>query len=196
MTKKIGAEMANLNKLKNSPLNGLAFGNRKNIYIQEKPFATTLDIRVKPKSKSQKIIENTLKVKLPLNVGQTFKNKKFTVLTLGPDWWLIVGANLDHEKLLRSKLKNEFASIVDVSAQRTFIEVSGKFAKEVLEHGWELNLDQDIFKAGMCAQSVIARSPAILYHGPVNTYHLSVRSSFAQHLWNFLTDASVEYINQ
>ena len=188
--------MDNLNKLMNSPLNGSTFGDRKSVLIKEKPYATTLDIRVKPKSKSHKIIENTLKIKLPLNVGQTFKNSKFTVLTLGPDWWLIVGANLDHEKLLRNKLKNEFASIVDVSAQRTFIEVSGKYAKEVLEHGWELNLDQDVFKPGMCAQSVIARSPAILYHGPINTYHLYVRSSFAQHLWNFLTDASTEYLNQ
>ncbi|MFM1825507.1 MAG: hypothetical protein RLZZ37_142 [Actinomycetota bacterium] len=188
--------MANLKKFRKSPLNEATFGEKKSIFIKEKPFATTLDIRVKPKSKSQKIIENTLKVKLPLKVGQTFKNSKFTVLTLGPDWWLIVGANLNHEKLLRSKLKNEFASIVDVSSQRTFIEVSGKYAKEVLEHGWELNLNQDVFKPGMCAQSVIARSPAILYHGPVNTYHLYVRSSFAQHLWNFLTDASMEYLNQ
>lgn len=196
MIKKIGVEMANLNKFKNSPLNGLTFGSSKNILIKEKPFATTLDVRVKPKSKSHRIIENTLRVKLPLIVGQTFKNSRFTVLTLGPDWWLIVGANLDHEKLLRDKLKNEFASIVDVSAQRTFIEVSGKFAKEVLEHGWELSLDHDVFKPGMCAQSVISRSPAILYHGPINTYHLYVRSSFAQHLWNFLTDASTEYLRQ
>jgi sarcosine oxidase subunit gamma len=188
--------MANLNNLKNSPLNGSTFGDKKSVFIKEKPYATTLDVRLKPNSKSQKIIEKALKIKLPLVVGQTFKNKKFTILTLGPDWWLIVGANLNHERLLRSKLNDEFASIVDVSAQRTFIEVSGKFAKEVLEHGWELNLDQDVFKPGMCAQSVIARSPAILYHGPMNTYHLYVRSSFAQHLWNFLTDASTEYINQ
>ena len=53
--------MANLNKLMNSPLNGSTFGDRKSVFIKEKPYATTLDIRVKPKSKSQKIIENTLK---------------------------------------------------------------------------------------------------------------------------------------
>ena len=54
--------MANLNKLKNSPLNGLVFGNKKNIYIQEKPFATTLDIRVKPKSNLKKLLKIPLKL--------------------------------------------------------------------------------------------------------------------------------------
>ena len=196
MIRKIGAEMAKLLNLKNSPLNNNTYGDKKSVLIKEKPFATTLDIRVKPKSKAQSIIEKTLKIKMPLIVGQTFKSKKFTVLTLGPDWWLVVGANLDHERLLRKKLNGYFASIVDVSAQRTFIEVSGKYAREVLEHGWELDLSDDVFKPGMCAQSVIVRSPAILYHGPINSYHLYVRASFAQHLWNFLKDATVEYLEK
>jgi sarcosine oxidase gamma subunit len=48
----------------------------------------------------------------------------------------------------------------------------------------------------MCAQGVLSRSPVIIYHGPVGVYHLYVRASFAQHLWNFMTDASIEYLKK
>ena len=179
----------------NSPLNSAKFGNS-NIQIQEVPFATSLDLRINPSSKGFKVIEKTLGVKLPNKVGKTFRSKEFTILTLGPDWWLIVGANLNHEKLLRIKLENEFYSLTDVSAQRTFVKISGKHSREVLEHGWELDLNPKIFKSGDCAQSVLARCPVILYRGQKNDYFVYVRSSFAQHLWNFLTDASVEYLKQ
>ena len=42
--------MDNLTQARKSPLNNLTLGNKKNIYLAEKPFATTLEIRVKPKS--------------------------------------------------------------------------------------------------------------------------------------------------
>jgi sarcosine oxidase subunit gamma len=174
--------MDNLTQARKSPLNNSALGNKKNIYLAEKPFATTLEIRVKPNSVTAKKIEKVLKIKFPNQVGQTFKSKDFTVLTLGPDWWMVVGANKNHEAKIR--------------AQRTFVEVSGKYAQEVLEHGWENNLDPKVFKSGMCAQGVLSRSPVIIYHGPVGVYHLYVRASFAQHLWNFLSDAAVEYLKK
>ena len=48
----------------------------------------------------------------------------------------------------------------------------------------------------MCVQGVLSRSPVIIYHGPVGVYHLYVRASFAQHLWNFLSDAATEYLKK
>ena len=188
--------MDNLTQNRKSPLNNATLGSKKNIYLAEKPFATTLEIRVKPNSVTAKKIEKVLRIKLPTQVGQTFKSKDFTVLTLGPDWWMVVGANKNHEAKIRAAIGNGFASIVDSSAQRTFVEVSGKYAQEVLEHGWENNLDPKVFKSGMCAQGVLSRSPVIIYHGPVGVYHLYVRASFAQHLWNFLSDAAVEYLKK
>jgi heterotetrameric sarcosine oxidase gamma subunit len=188
--------MDKLNQVRQSPLKSVKLGNKKNIYIAEKPFATTLELRVEQKSITARKIEKTLKIKLPKIVGETFRNKSFTVLTLGPDWWMIVGANIQHEKLIREKIGNSFASIVDTSGQRTFVEVSGKFAQEVLEHGWENDLNPKNFKPGMCTQGVLSRSPVIIYHGPIGTYHLYVRASFSQHLWNFLSDAATEYLNK
>ena len=188
--------MDNLVQNRKSPLNNIELGNKKTIYLAEKPFATTLEIRVKPNSSTAKKIEKVLKIKFPNKVGQTFKSKDFTVLTLGPDWWMVVGANLNHERKIRAAIGNEIASIVDSSAQRTFVEVSGKYAQSVLEHGFENNLDPKVFKTGMCVQGVLSRSPVIIYHGPVGVYHLYVRASFAQHLWNFLSDAATEYLKK
>ena len=186
--------MDKLKSARKSPLNSISLGTKKGIYLAEKPFATTLEIRVKPGSSTAKKIEKVLNIKFPKNVGETFRSKSFTVLTLGPDWWMVVGANKNHEKKIRAKIGDGFALIVDSSAQRTFVEVSGKFAQRVLEHGWENNLDPKVFKSGMCAQGVLSRSPVIIYHGPVGVYHLYVRASFAQHLWNFLSDAATEYL--
>lgn len=188
--------MDNLVQNRKSPLNNIELGNKKTIYLAEKPFATTLEIRVEPNSSTAKKIEKVLKIKFPNKVGQTFKSKDFTILTLGPDWWMVVGANLNNERKIRTAIGNEFASIVDSSAQRTFVEVSGKYAQSVLEHGFENNLDPKVFKTGMCVQGVLSRSPVIIYHGPVGVYHLYVRASFAQHLWNFLSDAATEYLKK
>ena len=109
--------MDNLTQARKSPLNNSKLGNKKNIYLAEKPYATTLEIRVKPNSVAAKKIEKVLKIKFPNQVGQTFKSKDFTVLTLGPDWWMVVGANKNHETKIRAAIGNGFASIVDSSAQ-------------------------------------------------------------------------------
>lgn len=186
--------MVNLKQFRESPLKGSKLGSKSTIYLQEKPFATTLEIRVKQTSGAKGKIEKVLKIKLPTKVGSTFRNKDFTVLTLGPDWWMIVGATTNHEKLIRKSTGSQFVSIVDTSAQRTFIEVSGKYAQAVLEHGWENDLNVQNFPGGSCAQGILARTPVIIYYGPIGVYHLYVRASFAQHLWNFLTDAATEYL--
>ncbi|TDV57381.1 sarcosine oxidase subunit gamma [Actinophytocola oryzae] len=104
------------------------------------------------------------------------------VLWLGPSEWLV----LDGPPL-------ELPNGVDVSANRTTIELSGPHARDILEKGCTLDLHPRSFSAGNCAQTTLARTQVILWQTTDEpTYHLLVRNSFAHYLAAWLTDAAAE----
>lgn len=193
MTKRIRDVMVDLTALRQSPLGKASFGNANKVLIKEIPFLKSFDLRVEPNTPDSKKVESALEITLPLKVGTIIK-KDFSCLTLGPDWWLLVELSEAKADSLISTVKNDFVSLVDVSSQRTCIEVSGVFAKEVLQHAWEQDLDDVGLPIDSCSQGLMARCPTIVHRTAPTTYCLYVRSSFAQHLFKFLTDAATEYL--
>jgi sarcosine oxidase, subunit gamma len=185
--------MVNLSQLKVSPLKGQSFGNLETVSIREIAFIESCDLRVEPNSSVAKKVEKHLALNLPQLVGASAKGK-VTALTLGPDWWLLIDANALLVEEIRESTSGEFISLVDVSAQRTCLEVSGDFAKAVLQHAWEQDLDDVAFKINACSQGLMARCPTIIHRTDVKSYRLYVRSSFAEHLYKFLIDAATEYV--
>jgi len=116
-------------------------------------------------------------------------------LWLGPDEWLIVAreepARLERE--LREGLGRLHHSVVDVSASRTTIELSGSEARLVLAKGSPLDLHAQAFAPPAMAQSLLAKAQVILQaldRRP--TFRLFVRSSFAGYLAEWLLDAAAE----
>jgi len=89
---------------------------------------------------------------------------------------------------LAEAVKGEFASVVDVSAHRTAIDVSGPHAWDLLAHGCAL----DGVAPGHCAQTMLARAGVILWRLD-DGYRVLVRSSFARYVAAWLDDASVEH---
>jgi len=105
-----------------------------------------------------------------------------SVLWLGPAEWLVVDGD-----------PVELPGGVDVSANRTTIELSGPHARDVLEKGCTLDLHPRAFAAGRCAQTTLGRAQVILWQRP-DAYHLLVRGSFAWYLADWLVDAAREYL--
>jgi sarcosine oxidase, subunit gamma len=105
-----------------------------------------------------------------------------SVLWLGPAEWLVVDGD-----------PVDLPGGVDVSANRTTIEVTGPHARDILEKGCTLDLHPRAFAAGHCAQTVLARSQVILWQR-TDAYHLLVRDSFARYLADWLVDAAREYL--
>ena len=103
-------------------------------------------------------------------------------LRLGPDWHLVVDDD-----------PPPGASIVDVSAARTILELSGPHARTILEHGCSIDLHPRAFTIGKCAQTNLAKAQVILHHTAHNVYEIYVRASFADYLARWLLDAMVEY---
>ena len=191
---------------KESPLKGIMIGTIATVAIHELPGLHTIDLRVAPGSVSQAEVEKMLGIELPGRPGKSLtwpapggsdihaRHTGRQVLCLAPDWWLIVGFT-DAEHILASlRLNNEYHfSVVNVSGQRTTIELEGPHAHEVLAHLWEQDLREKSFPVGSVSQGLMAKAPVIVYHVAPSRYRIMVRSSFAVHLWKALVDAGEEW---
>ena len=183
---------------KESPLQGMNIGTITNVAIRELPGLYTIDLRVAPGTSSQSAVEEALGVHLPVKTGQVLvasmsSGSETYVLCLAPDWWLIVGFQEAEQKLAPLMLKNEYHfSVVDVSGQRTTIELEGPNVRELLAHLWDQDLREKNFPIASVSQGLMAKSPVIVYYLAPFRYRIMVRSSFALHLWRALVDAAEE----
>lgn len=117
------------------------------------------------------------------------------ILWLGPDEWLVVGAeNVELGKKLEIIADGRHVAVSDVSESRAILKLSGARARDVLAKGCALDLHPSVFGPGQCAQSMLAQAHVILHQtSEAPDYDIYVHRSFAEHLWAWLEDASAEY---
>ena len=183
---------------KESPLQGMNIGTITNVAIRELPGLYTIDLRVAPGTSSQSAVEEALGVELPVKTGKMLVaarpgGSESYFLCLTPDWWILVGFEYAEEQLSILKLKNDYHfSVVDVSGQRTTIELEGPKVRELLAHLWDQDLREKNFPIASVSQGLMAKAPVIVFHIAPFRYRVMVRSSFALHLWRALVDAAEE----
>jgi sarcosine oxidase subunit gamma len=184
---------------KESPLQGMNIGTVATVAIRELPGLHTIDLRVAPGTSSQAAVVEALGMDLPAKPGQTLvaaasAEGETYALCLAPDWWLIVGFQEAELKLAPLVLNDQYHfSVVDVSGQRTTIELEGPNVREVLAHLWDQDLREKSFPAASVSQGLMAKAPVIVCHIAPFQYRVMVRSSFALHLWKALVDAALEW---
>ncbi len=162
-----------------SPLAGFVFPSSSSLRLAEVPFLTQVNVRLDPKGAAD--------LALPREPGAVTRTGDRLALWLGPDEWLLVGPPGSRFDLTGA------SSIVDVSAARTTIEISGPRAGDLLAHGCALDLYPPVFPAGRCAQTMLAQAQVILVHLD-GVYRVLVRSSYARYLAEWLVDAAIEYV--
>jgi sarcosine oxidase, subunit gamma len=146
--------------------------------VREIPFRTMINVRTTGVS--------LLGVPVPAPNRVTTVGER-AILWLGLDEYLVVAPDGDDVAELTGE------SVVDVSANRTTIELSGPHARDVLEKGMSIDLHPRAFGPGQCAQTLLARAQVILRQvDDEPTYHVLVRGSFAPYLADWLVDASKE----
>ncbi len=178
------------------PLDGVELPAR----VRELPFLAQVDLRADP-SDSPLIdrLAAVIGARLPTEPNTTTVSDDGTrhALWLGPDEWLIVGepgTGPALEAALRAAIGDGRGAVVDVSANRTTLSISGPRARELLAFGCSLDLDQRRFKPGRCAQTLLARANVIITPvGPASepAFRVLVRPSFAAYLAAWLSDAAV-----
>src|SRR5437868_15254203 len=102
---------------------------------------------------------------LPIAPNTVTSGKDRRALWLAPDEWLVVGPDGQQgaiERELRNGLNSAFGSIVDVSANRTVIEIRGGKARDLFAHCGPIRLDARLFSAGRCAQTLMVKAHVII----------------------------------
>lgn len=173
--------MADLTLLQRSPL--------------ETPFLTMVSIRVDPDSDGGRGIEDVLGTALPRTCGVVTRNGAHSVLWLGPDEWLVVSesgtGSLAGE--LRAAATGSVSAVVDVSANRVLLELSGTTARDVLEKGCPIDLHPRVLADDTAVLTTLARVPVLLWKVDETLFRVLPRSSFAPYIGRWLLDAMEEF---
>jgi sarcosine oxidase subunit alpha len=184
-----------------------AAGRDDTVRLAERPFLAMIDLRLDPRLEPDALqptlerIEDALGMAIPRTVGAAGGDAETSALWLGPGWWLVVGppgTEAATAARLRASLDAAPGSVVDVSAQRTALELTGPRARDVLMTGCRIDLHPRAFPAGSCAQTLLARTHMILHHlGPVGgrapRFRVLVRASSAPYAAEWLLDAMIEH---
>ena len=174
-------------------------GSVATVAIRELPGLHTIDLRVAPGTSTLTAVAEAFGMDLPGKPGQIrwgaiSGGGEVYGLCLAPDWWLIVGFQEAEQKLAPLLLMSPYHfSVVDVSGQRTTIELEGTKVREVLAHLWDQDLREKSFPITSVSQGLMAKAPVIVCHIAPLRYRVMVRSSFALHLWKALADATEEW---
>jgi sarcosine oxidase subunit gamma len=179
-----------------APLEGVPLPAR----VRELPFLAQIDLRADPSDPALMArIADAVGARPPTEPNTTVISTDGTrqVAWLGPDEWLVIGEPGTApalESLLRTAIGDARGAVLDVSANRTTISVSGPRARDLLAFGCSIDLDERRFKPGMCVQTLLARANVIIVPvGPAvePAFRVLVRPSFAAYLAAWLTDAAV-----
>jgi sarcosine oxidase subunit gamma len=175
---------------RHSPLqplaDALAAGSSDAVALREVPFVAQVNVRADPDGASA--------LGLPVEANTTAAWGARTLLWLGPDEWLAVGPDGDAPAMAAELEAADagWVTTVDLSANRTVLELTGPVAREVLAKGCALDLHPRAFGPGRCAQTALARAQVIL-EARAGSFRIYVRGSFATYLATWLLDAMAEY---
>jgi len=174
--------------------------SRDSVSVTEIPFLAQINLRCGATDPAVRAAARAaLDMDLPTQPNTVARAGDRFVLWLGPDEWLVVDRDESRGGILgrlSAGLAPFHRSIVDLSANRTTIGLSGQRARAVLAKGCSLDLHPRAFASGRCAQTLIAKAQVILHQtGDAPSYRLFVRGSFARYVAAWLLDAMREFRN-
>jgi sarcosine oxidase subunit gamma len=140
----------------------------------EVPFLSQIDVRCSA--------EEAARLAFPPEPNTVAGDMTRGVLWLGPDEWLVVGlpsTAADTVAELEDELAGQHHSVIDVSENRTVIELRGADRHTLLASGCGIDLDpRGGWVPGVCAQTLFARAQVILQELDGAT-RIFVRPSFS-----------------
>ena len=165
------------------------------VALGECPLMDMLNLRGNPQDAAfTAAVASVLGLALPLQANTAAQGAGRTLLWLGPDEWMLqceAGQAPALEKGLREALAGQHFSVVEVGHGFTTLSVQGPGAGALLSRGCPLDFHPRAFQAGQMAQTHIARANAIvLCHQAGTDYALTVRRSFADYLFRWLSAAA------
>lgn len=183
----------------------MAQGSGDGVRLREVRFLTQTGLRAVPGSPGAAALEKELGLPLPTRVGEVAgaaDGGGGAVLWLGPDEFLAVGPDEAESGVpaaqvaarLGSALGGQRGQAVDVSANRTTLELSGPRARSVLEKSCQLDLHPRAFPVGTAVVTLLESTGVIIWRTAEDTWRVMPRASFATHVVRWLLDGMREYV--
>ncbi len=165
------------------------------VALQEISFATQVGVRAIPGSDGFAALENALGLQLPTQVGQVTGSVEGTaVLWLGPDEFLAIapeGTALTGA--LTEALGQNPGQILDLSSNRSVLELSGPAAPLVLRKSCPADLHPRAFGVNQAITTTLANIPVLLWRTGEQSWYILPRASFTEHTVHWLIDAMTEF---
>jgi sarcosine oxidase subunit gamma len=163
--------------------------------IAVEPFVAMADVRI---GVSGPEVTAALGPGLPAAPSSWVQTDSGRAIWLGPDEWLLTSATERPEQLagrIREATLPFGGVVVDVSAQRITLRLTGSRARDVLAKGCSIDLHPRSFGCGSSAQTTLGQAGVVLLAlaDSGDDYAILVRSSFAGYLADWLADAAVEF---
>jgi sarcosine oxidase subunit gamma len=121
-------------------------------------------------------------------------------LWLGPDEYLMLGADADSESTAADALERALGGIphalVNISHRQFAIEVSGPHAAAILNGACPLDLDLREFPLQMCTRTVLAKADIVLWRTRADAFHLEVWRSFSGYVGALLREIATEFYGE
>ena len=159
-------------------------GHLERLGARELVFLAQVDVRVDPSTAAS--------LGFPAEPNTVAPSPDRDILWLGPDEWLVVGHTGTAKALvaeLETTLGGVHHSVVDVSANRTVIELAGPSRHELLSSACPIDLHPRSWGDGRCAQTVFGAAQILLQERE-GTTRVFVRPSFVGYVVDLLLAAS------
>ena len=172
--------------------------NFNNFSMKEKSPIIKLNLRGNTANKDfVSSIGKILGIILPLEVGNVVNNESISVITLGPNEWLIISNTVGNKKingfeleniLYESISKNNLGSVTNVTDQFTIFTLSGSNIFEVLSKSSPFDFDKLLNNYSV--QTLLNNIDITIIKKDNKSVDLFVRRSFSEHLWSWLNDSA------
>lgn len=190
--------------LRTSPLEAIshrlvAASVQDRVTVTERAFTTQIGLRGDAGNAAfVKAVKTATGMAPPTEPCSVVARGDMSILWLGPDEWLVVAPD-DPDGALAAKLDKALARLsavaVDLTGNRTVIELSGLHARAVLEKSCHHDLHPRNFPVGRVVGTLMTHTQVFLEKTSAtpDTFRLYVRSSFARHMAEWLMDAMAEF---
>jgi sarcosine oxidase, subunit gamma len=160
--------------------------------IYERPFLDHVNLRGDGTDPAfVEAVEPVLGTPLPLTPNRWRSFGDLRVFWLGPEEWLLItqaGEGSAMADDLRQATDGLHAAITVISGGQTVIGIEGPQAADLLSRGCTVDLHPRAFGEGCCAQTLVAKAPALIWRLPDDRgFELAIRRSFAEYLWLWLS---------
>jgi sarcosine oxidase, subunit gamma len=159
------------------------------VAIEHLPLLAQVDLRLDPS------LADRVSYPLPGEPNTAWESGARAALWLGPDEWLLIGPPDAGPWIvgeIGASLANVHHSVVDVSANRVALELSGPEVGALLSKGCSIDLHPRVWRTGSCAQTLLGKAPVILHQREAST-RILVRTSFADYLMDWFRASGVPF---